>query len=116
MSRWWGCWDESGKNKFFQKMLNEVVKVVKMISADVLLKADLKQEIKELVASCILYFFMRSTFKNYHQSCIFHLILIGFSSSLVLSITALLAGNDTLTKTNTQDRKRFITQSKYTIF
>ena len=37
-------------------MLNEVVKVVKMISADVLLKADLKQEIKELVASCILYF------------------------------------------------------------
>ena len=59
-----------------------------MISAYV--KAVVKQrEIKELVAvSCI--FFVRSNFKTwntmYHQASIFHLILLGTSFSLALSI------------------------------
>ena len=96
-------------------MLNEVVKVVKMISADVLLRADFKQEIKELVASCTLYFFMRSTFKNYHQSCIFHLILIGFSSSLALSVTGLLAGNDTLKNQHSRQKKNRNSVKTYNI-
>ena len=88
---WWlrggKCLDEFVKNEnlwqifffpifhiFLQKMLNEVLKSCKneICSYKHWLK---KQEIKELVASCILHV---------SGMYIFHLILLGFSSSLFL--------------------------------
>ena len=57
-----------------------------MISADI--KADTKQEKK--IGSCILQLFtevpLQNLNNNLKQACIFNLILVGISSSLILSI------------------------------
>ena len=58
-----------------------------MISADV--KAKIKnQEIKELVAYLIHFYkkYLQNLKYNVKRACIFHLILVGIPSSLILSV------------------------------
>ena len=68
-------------------MLKEVIKICeKMMSADV--KANIKQEIKDLVTHltilCKKYF--QNLKYSVNRGCIFHLILVGIPSTLILSI------------------------------
>ena len=87
--RGWGWGDESvEKENFkisFQKMLNEVLKSCKKWY-----QGWCKATRNKRTGSCICYFFIRSAFKTWntiHQpACIFHLILLGIQSRLVLSV------------------------------
>ena len=69
-------------------MLKEVLKICeKMMSADV--KANIKQqEIKDLVTylTILCKKYLQSVKYNVNRRCIFHLILVGIASTLILSI------------------------------
>ena len=69
-------------------MLKEVLKIVKkMMSADV--KANIKQQkIKDVVAyrTILCKNYLQNLKYNVNRGCIFHLILVGIPSTLILSI------------------------------
>ena len=68
---------------FFQIMLNEVLK---MISADV--KADVKQQIKDLAVASQNFYekYLQKLKYTVKRANIFHLILVGIPSSLILLV------------------------------
>ena len=93
--RGWGVWinplkkENLRQKSFFRKFWMRFYKVVKNDIG--WCKSCCKTTRNKRTGSCILYFLMRSTCKTwntmYHQACIFHLILLGISSSMALYVT-----------------------------